>query len=121
MTLEEKAAQMMCVWQQKAQTLVDADGNFDEKKPKKRSATDADSARWAAPAMPAKARTRAQHGGADQRHPEVLPREQPPGNSGDVSRGVPARPRGAPDGTSFPQPIALGATFNPELVERSSP
>jgi beta-glucosidase len=24
----------------------------------------------------------------------------------------------APDGTSFPQPIALGATFNPELVER---
>ena len=27
----------------------------------------------------------------------------------------------AVDGTSFPQPIALGATFNPELVERSSP
>ena len=26
-----------------------------------------------------------------------------------------------PDGTSFPQPIGLGATFNPELVERSSP
>ena len=29
MTLEEKAAQMMCVWQQKAGTLVDSDGNFD--------------------------------------------------------------------------------------------
>jgi beta-glucosidase len=29
MTLEEKAAQMMCVWQKKAETLVDADGNFD--------------------------------------------------------------------------------------------
>jgi beta-glucosidase len=29
MTLEEKAAQMMCVWQEKAQKLVDAKGNFD--------------------------------------------------------------------------------------------
>src|SRR5437764_1094294 len=32
MTLEEKAAQMLCVWQQKAATLVDADGNFDLEK-----------------------------------------------------------------------------------------
>lgn len=29
MTLEEKVAQMMCVWQEKAQKLVDAEGNFD--------------------------------------------------------------------------------------------
>src|SRR5512137_2031555 len=34
MTLEEKAAQMMCVWQQKAETLVDADGHFDPAKAK---------------------------------------------------------------------------------------
>ena len=32
MTLEEKAAQMMCVWQQKADKLVDAAGNFDPAK-----------------------------------------------------------------------------------------
>jgi beta-glucosidase len=32
MTLEEKAAQMICVWQQKAETLVDADGRFDQAK-----------------------------------------------------------------------------------------
>ncbi|HEV2130565.1 MAG TPA: hypothetical protein VGR27_05660, partial [Longimicrobiaceae bacterium] len=32
MTLQEKAAQMMCVWQQKAETLVDAHGNFDREK-----------------------------------------------------------------------------------------
>ena len=32
MTLEEKAAQMMCVWQQKADTLVDANGAFDVEK-----------------------------------------------------------------------------------------
>ena len=34
MTLEEKAAQMMCVWQKKADTLVDAEGNFDLAKAK---------------------------------------------------------------------------------------
>jgi beta-glucosidase len=34
MTLEEKAAQMMCFWQKKAETLVDADGNFDLAKAK---------------------------------------------------------------------------------------
>src|SRR5260370_38152420 len=34
MTLEEKAAQMMCVWQKKADTLVDPDGNFDLAKAK---------------------------------------------------------------------------------------
>jgi beta-glucosidase len=34
MTLEEKAAQMMCVCQKKAETLVDAEGNFDLAKAK---------------------------------------------------------------------------------------
>src|SRR5262245_48380424 len=29
MTLEEKAAQMLCVWQQKPQLLLDRSGNFD--------------------------------------------------------------------------------------------
>ena len=29
MTLEEKAAQMLCIWQQKADTLVDSNGDFD--------------------------------------------------------------------------------------------
>src|SRR5262245_50055236 len=29
MTLEEKAAQMICAWQEKATKLVDAQGNFD--------------------------------------------------------------------------------------------
>ena len=34
MTLEEKAAQMMCVWQKKSETLVNGDGNFDPRKAK---------------------------------------------------------------------------------------
>ena len=60
MTLEEKAAQMMCVWQEKAEKLVDAAGNFDLDEGEGRlSATGAASARWAGPAMRAAARTRA--------------------------------------------------------------
>ena len=34
MTLEEKEAQMTCVWQEKAQKLLDAEGNFDPAKAK---------------------------------------------------------------------------------------
>ena len=34
MTLEEKAAQMMCVWQKKSETLVNGDGSFDLRKAK---------------------------------------------------------------------------------------
>ena len=34
MTLEEKAAQMVCVWREKANKLVDADGVFDFQKAK---------------------------------------------------------------------------------------
>src|SRR5512135_3387444 len=34
MTLEEKAAQMMCVWQDKWKTLLDEDGHFDFNKAK---------------------------------------------------------------------------------------
>ncbi len=34
MTLEEKAAQMICVWQQKSSTLVDEKGRFDPQKAK---------------------------------------------------------------------------------------
>src|SRR5215467_5299487 len=35
MTLEEKAAQMMCVWQKKAETLLDDKGNFNLRKARK--------------------------------------------------------------------------------------
>jgi beta-glucosidase len=35
MTLEEKAAQMICIWREKPDTLVDADGKFDLAKARK--------------------------------------------------------------------------------------
>src|SRR5262245_15014373 len=34
MTRDEKIAQMLCVWQKKAETLLDAEGNFDFQKAK---------------------------------------------------------------------------------------
>jgi len=55
MTLAEKAAQMMCVWQEKAAKLVDAGGHFDLKKAR----TAAASAKSAGPATRAGAETRA--------------------------------------------------------------
>ena len=57
MTLEEKAAQMMCLWQKKAETLLDADGNFDFEKAKASFKRGRASARSGVPATPAKAKT----------------------------------------------------------------
>ena len=94
MTLEEKAAQMMCVWQKKAETLVDADGNFDPGQGQGRLQTAARPRPGGASQRCRQGQGRARHGGTDQRHPEILHRKQPPRHSGDLPRGVPARPRG---------------------------
>ena len=93
MTLEEKAAQMMCIWQEKAQKLVDADGNFDLEKAKAAFKNGTASARSADPAMPARRQECAPDGRAHQRHPELLPGKQPPRHSCHLSRRMPARPR----------------------------
>ena len=123
MTLEEKAAQMMCVWQEKATKLLDAEANFDPKKAKAAfkhghgigqvgRPSDAGS-HPATPANGKTARGMAELTNAIQKfflehsrlgipvmfHEECL-------------HGHAAR-----DATSFSQPIGLGATFNPELVE----
>ena len=123
MTLAEKAAQMMCVWQEKAQKLVDANGNFDAAKAKAAfkkghglgqvgRPSDA-GAPAAAPWMGRTARQMAELTNAIQKFfleesrlgiPVIFHEECLHGHA-------------ARDGTSFPQPIGLGATFNPELVE----
>ena len=123
MTLEEKAAQMMCVWQQKAETLVDAEGKFDPAK--------------------AEAAFKNRHGLGQVGRPSDA--GAPPGEpwKGQTARGmaeltnaiqkfflkhsrlgIPVifheeclHGHAARDATSFCQPIGLGATFNPELVE----
>jgi len=116
MSLEEKAAQMMCVWQKKSETLVDADGNFDLKK--------------------AKAAFKKGHGLGQVGRPSDAGKGKNAREMAELTNaiqkfflensrlGIPVmfheeclHGQAAVGGTSFPQPIGLGATFNPELVE----
>ncbi|MGH7619748.1 MAG: glycoside hydrolase family 3 N-terminal domain-containing protein, partial [Gemmatimonadaceae bacterium] len=116
MTLEEKAAQMMCVWQQKADTLVDAQGNFDIEKARRSFAHGNGIGQIGRPSDTG--------GGKGARAQADL--------TNDIQRffieesrlGIPVmfheeclHGQAAPEGTSFSQPIGLAATFNPELVE----
>jgi beta-glucosidase len=117
MTLEEKAAQMLCIWQQKTQTLVDADGNFDEKKARAAFRTRRGMGQVGRPSDSGK--------GKNAREMAVLTNAIQKFFLENSRLGIPVifheeclHGHAAVDGTSFPQPIALGATFNPELVER---
>jgi len=123
MSLEEKAAQMMCVWQEKAAKLVDAQGNFDPQKAKSSfkkghgiGQVGRPSDAGSAPATPADGKTArgmAELTNAIQKFfieqsrlgiPVIFHEECLHGHA-------------AKHGTSFPQPIGLGATFNPSLIE----
>ena len=116
MTLEEKAAQMLCIWMQKAQTLVDADGNFDLQK--------------------AQAAFKKGHGLGQVGRPSDAGKGKDARGMAELTNaiqkffiensrlGIPVifheeclHGHAAPGGTSFPQPIALGGTFDPDLVE----
>ncbi len=116
MNLAEKAAQMVCVWQQKSETLVDADGNFDFEKAKRAFRHGNGVGQVGRPSDAGKgknARGMAELTNAIQRFflensrlgiPVIFHEECLHGHA-------------AVDGTSFPQPVALAGTFNPELVE----
>jgi beta-glucosidase len=117
MTLEEKAAQMLCIWQKKPETLVDAEGNFDERKAK---TAFKDKRGLGQVGRPSDA-----GGGLNARRMAVLTNAIQKFFLENSRLGIPVmfheeclHGHAAVDGTSFPQPIALGATFNPELVER---
>ena len=116
MTLQEKADQMMCIWQQKAATLVSETGAFDRQKAltafKRRSIGQIGRPSDAAGGL--NARQTAELTNAVQRF--FLERSR---------LGIPVifheeclHGHAAVDATSFSQPIGLGATFNPELVEK---
>lgn len=116
MTLEEKAAQMLCIWQKKPQTLVDADGKFDLAKAKQAFKDGHGVGQVGRPSDAGKglnARKMAETTNAIQKFfiensglgiPVVFHEECLHGHA-------------AVDGTSFPQPIALASTFNPGLIE----
>src|ERR1017187_6825335 len=117
MTLEEKAAQMMCLWQEKNTKLLDAAGNFDFKK--------------------AKAAFKKGHGLGQVGRPSDAGVGKNARETAELANviqkffiehsrlGIPVmfheeclHGHAAIGATSFPQPIGLGATFNPDLVEK---
>jgi len=116
MTLEEKAAQMMCVWQKKAETLVDAEGHFDLQKAKAAFKDGRGLGQVGRPSDAGK--------GKDARGMAELTNAIQTFFIENSRLGIPVmfheeclHGHAAIGGTNFPQPIALGATFNPELVE----
>lgn len=116
MTLEEKAAQMMCVWQQKTNTLVDAEGNFDLKK--------AQAAFKKGHGLGQVGRPSDAGGGKDARGMAELTNAIQRFFLENSRLGIPVvfheeclHGHAAVGGTSLPQPIALAATFDPKLVE----
>src|ERR1039457_5789051 len=116
MTLEEKAAQMICIWQQKAETLVDADGQFDQGKARaafKKGHGLGQVGRLSDAGKGLDARRMAEVANTIQRFfleesrlsiPVIFHEECLHGHA-------------AVGGTSFAQPIGLGATFDPDLIE----
>ncbi|MEO7772883.1 MAG: glycoside hydrolase family 3 N-terminal domain-containing protein [Gemmatimonadaceae bacterium] len=124
MTLEEKAAQMMCVWQKKAETLVDANGTFDIEKARRAFGHGNGIGQVGRPS----------DAGGTGHEPEKgrNPRQQAELTNAiqkffiEESRlGIPVvfhdeclHGHAAIGATSFPQPIGLAATFDPALVER---
>lgn len=116
MTLEEKAAQMMCVWLGKAETLVDEKGEFDWKKAKKSYRKGEGLGQIGRPSDAG--------GGRSAKAMAELTNNIQKFFLENTRLGIPVmfheeclHGHAGPEGTSFPQPIALGATFNPKLVE----
>ena len=117
MTLEEKAAQMLCIWQKKPETMTDAEGNFDLAKARK---SFRDGRGLGQVGRPSDA-----GGGRNPRQMAELTNAIQKFFLENSRLGIPVifheeclHGHAAPGGTSFPQPIALGATFNPGLVEK---
>lgn len=115
MSLEEKAAQMVCIWNVKKETLLDAHGRFDAAKAAKhyghghglgQVGRPADFGEATSPRESAQLTNQIQKfflqnsrlGIPVMFHDECL--------HGQMAEGA----------TSFPQPIGLGATFNPALI-----
>jgi beta-glucosidase len=116
MTLEEKAAQMVGVWNQKADTLVDEKGNFDIEK--------ARASFKEGHGLGQVGRPNDAGGGRNARGMAELTNAIQKFFLEESRLGIPVvfHEEGlhglwGNDATSFPQPIGLAGTFNPGLVE----
>ena len=123
MTLEEKAAQMMCVWQEKSTKLVDGDGHFDPVRahtafghghgigqvgrPSDAGSKPTDAHKGLSPRATAELANAIQQFFREHSRLAIPPIFHEECLHGHAAIGA----------TSFPQPIALGGTFDPGLVE----
>ncbi|MEO1498079.1 MAG: glycoside hydrolase family 3 N-terminal domain-containing protein [Planctomycetota bacterium] len=117
MTLEEKIAQMQCVWNDKQTTLLDAEGRFDAAKANKAFGHGRGIGQVGRPGD--------SHGGARPKEFAELTNAIQRFFVENSRLGIPVlfhdeclHGHVARDATSFAQPIGLASTFNPELVER---
>jgi beta-glucosidase len=117
MTLEEKVAQMVGIWQQKPTTLVDEQGRFDHEKAKARFSEGHGLGQVGRPSDAGGGRTAREMAELTNAIQRFFVEES--------RLGIPVifheeclHGHAAPEGTSFPQPIGLGATFDPALVEK---
>jgi beta-glucosidase len=117
MTLKEKVAQMLCIWQQKSSTMVDEKGRFDLQKAKTHFKERLGLGQVGRPSDAG--------GGRNAREMAELTNEIQKFFVENGRLGIPVvfheeclHGHAAIDGTSFSQPIGLGATFDPELVRR---
>ncbi len=117
MTLKEKVAQMLCIWQKKGETMVDEQGRFDLQKAK---AYFKDRNGLGQVGRPSDA-----GGGRNARETAELTNDIQKFFLENTRLGIPVvfheeclHGQAAKDATSFSQPIGLGATFDPELVRR---
>jgi beta-glucosidase len=117
MTLAEKAAQMTCIWQKKAELLLDEHGVFDAAKALTHFGHGNGLGQVGRPSDAA--------GGRNARETAELTNAIQRFFIEESRLGIPVffheeclHGHAAIGATSFPQPIALGATFDPDLVER---
>lgn len=123
MTLEEKAAQMMCVWQEKKTKLLDAEGHFDFKKAKKAFKKGHGIGQVGRPSD-AGSKPEDTGVGLSPRGTAELTNAIQKFFIENTRLGIPVifheeclHGHAAIGATSFPQPIALGGTFDPKLIE----
>lgn len=115
MTLQEKIAQMYCVWNDKAKFLLDTAGNFDIEKARNNFKN----------GLGQVGRPSDTHGGLDPYQTAVLTNAIQKYFVEETRLGIPVfyheealHGHAAKGSTSYPQPIGLASTFNPALIEQ---
>lgn len=117
MTLEEKVAQMLCIWNDKMQTLINEKGEFDPEKAKENYKHGHGLGQIGRPSDTG--------GGKNARQNAELTNAIQKFFIENSRLGIPVifheeclHGHAANDATSFCQPIGLGGTFDPDLIER---